>query len=240
MCCAHCMLLGLSRPPPVARVSCDAVQCAGALLTLGTRTAHNVAAVTAPDAVSWPGPGSYHVAGVALTFTRLRPLITQIIQVIAAIRSWGLGDLLRLLLQSHSALSPHGVVANMDPLGCAPLDTLDDWAGGVEGLAFQLASGLDAVEQDGIPLPGLGSQVVLGTLREALVDATGGGDVGEHGLPTLLSVSQIHQDSGIAVASICDAILVEEVVPVGIVLLALVVPQHLQALAVANRQQGPC
>jgi hypothetical protein len=43
-----------------------------------------------------------------------------------------LGHKLRLLLDVLGHLTPHGIVAYVDPLGHAPLDALDDWTSGVE------------------------------------------------------------------------------------------------------------
>mmetsp|Transcript_26757 Transcript_26757/g.58338 ORF Transcript_26757/g.58338 Transcript_26757/m.58338 type:complete len:229 (-) Transcript_26757:329-1015(-) len=144
--------------------------------------------------------------------------------------------LVRLLVVLVTA---HVVVAAMDPLGHGPLLSLDDGAGAVHGPLLQLTIGLHAVEQDGISLLRLDCQGVLGTIRELGVDAMGGGHLGEHRLPALVRSCQVHEHSGVAVATVLGVLLVKEVVPVRVVLLLLLVPQHLQALTVVDRGQGP-
>lgn len=49
-----------------------------------------------------------------------------------------------------------GPLLTVDPLGHGPLDALDDGAGAMQGLALQLAVGLDGVEQHRVALDGLG------------------------------------------------------------------------------------
>ena len=85
--------------------------------------------------------------------------------------------------------------------------------------ASYLAIGLDAVEENGGSLPCLGSKVVPCTLGEGLIVLPSGcGDVWEHSLATLLGVSQVGQDCGISVAAIGGPLLVEEIVPMCVVL----------------------
>lgn len=57
--------------------------------------------------------------------------------------------------------------------------------------------------------------------------------------PSPHRVDQVHEHGGVAVAAVGDAVLVEEVVPVRVVLLVVLVAQHLQPLSVAHGHQRP-
>ena len=93
-----------------------------------------------------------------------------------------------------------------------------EWTGSSH-VPTDLAIGLDAVEEDSGALPGLGSEVVPCTLGEAVViPPTGCGDVGKDGLPALLCIGKVGQDGRIAVAAIGRPLLVEEIVPMRIIL----------------------
>ena len=75
------------------------------------------------------------------------------------------------------------------------------------------------MEENGGALPCLGSKVVPCTLGEGLIVLPPRrGDVWEHSLAALLGVSQVGQDCCISVAAIGRPLLVEEIVPMGVVL----------------------
>ena len=96
------------------------------------------------------------------------------------------------------------------------------------------------MEEHSIALFGLGSEVATSAVGEfGSIVSIGGRDVGEGCFSPLLHVAEVHQDGGVAIASITNGFLIEEVVVVTVIFLGLFVAQHLQAFTVADREQRP-
>lgn len=178
-----------------------------------------------------------HEYRISLALTRCGPFLAARVVVIAPKRPWNLLD---VLIHARWLLTRRRIVPHVDPFWGAPLDALDDRTGGVHGSPLQLPRGLDGVEQHGIALLGFSCQVMAGALRElGPIDAIRGGDIWEHRLTPLFHVIEVHEHGGVPVAAVFHALGVEEKVEMAGIFLFFLVPQDLEAFAIAHREEGP-
>mmetsp|Transcript_29729 Transcript_29729/g.54493 ORF Transcript_29729/g.54493 Transcript_29729/m.54493 type:complete len:227 (-) Transcript_29729:268-948(-) len=131
-------------------------------------------------------------------------------------------------------------MSHVNPFGGGPLGALDDGARAVEGSTLQLSGRLNGVKENGGSFTGLDCDNVTSTLTETLVDlAVGEREIWEGRLPAFLSISQVHQDGSVAVATVVRTLFMEKVIPVRLVFLTNMVAQDLEALAISSGDQGP-
>mmetsp|Transcript_25422 Transcript_25422/g.75097 ORF Transcript_25422/g.75097 Transcript_25422/m.75097 type:complete len:342 (+) Transcript_25422:464-1489(+) len=136
-------------------------------------------------------------------------------------------------------VAAHVVVGRMDPLCHRPLFPGKNGARAMHAALLQLPLGVHRVEQNRVALFGLDRQVVFRTVGEERVHAARRRDLGEHCLAAVVRRLEVHEHCRVPVTAVLSVDRVEKVVPVRVVLLLLLVPQHLEALAVPSRRQRP-
>mmetsp|Transcript_19849 Transcript_19849/g.58983 ORF Transcript_19849/g.58983 Transcript_19849/m.58983 type:complete len:426 (+) Transcript_19849:185-1462(+) len=193
-----------------------------------------VTAIACLETVTGSLLGRNHVPWVVFALARLGPMLAHSLPVGAAghvRRRWR--------YKFHTLYMTLVQLCNVDPLGCAPLLSLDDGATAMQAAVVKCAIVADGPEDGDVALPGL--------MRKALHRALGvvllllprrHSHLGENGLTTLLNVGQIHERGHEPVAASFVRSRMTEVVMVGTVFFANLVLEDLNALPLVRVCHG--